>query len=108
VAEITYPFISKPRGSMLQRMNKPVILSDKAYAIAEKQAKEYGCDSVEAYLNQILEQDDENWEMPQWMEEAIDEGLASPSAGVLTRERIHELVQEGLALAALDKARNTK
>jgi len=86
-------------------MNKPVVLSDKAYAVAEKQAKDYGCDTVEEYLNKLLEQDDESWEMPRWIEEAIDEGLASPSVGVLTPEKLHQLFQEGIALARQDKER---
>jgi hypothetical protein len=110
VAEITYPFISTASGIMLRRMNKPVILSDKAYAIAEERAKEYGCDSVETYLNQILEEreDDEAVDIPEWMEKAIDEGLASGPSEPLTREKLHQLVHEGIALAAQDKERLKK
>jgi hypothetical protein len=80
-------------------MNKPVILSEHAYAVAEQQARENGCDTVEEYLNTLFGQEDA---MPDWIREKLEEGLASPSEPI-TEEEIRELVAEGIALAQRNK-----
>jgi hypothetical protein len=37
-----------------------------------------------------------------WLQEKIEEGLKSGDAGLLTRERLKQLVDEGIALAEKD------
>ncbi|HEY1708948.1 MAG TPA: hypothetical protein VGG10_11840 [Rhizomicrobium sp.] len=92
-------------------MNKPVFLSDRAYASAEKKAQENGCTSVEEYLNTLFEPEGtaisdrmlrEDADLPDWVREKLEEGLASPSEPI-TEEEIHQLVAEGIALAQRTK-----
>jgi hypothetical protein len=87
---------------MLQHMNKPVILSDKAYATAEKLAKDMGFDTVEAYFNALMERDVED-DVPGWMWDKIEAGLASGPSLPLTRDVIHQLVDDGIARAKSSK-----
>lgn len=78
-------------------MNKPVILSDRAQALAEERAKDQGFESVEAYLDALIEDDRADATMQDWMRKRLEEGLASPNAGEMTRDKLHRLVEEGIA-----------
>ncbi len=80
-------------------MNKPVLLSSHALTLAEKQAREEGFESVTAYLDALIEQDREDLAIADWMKARLAEGLTSPNAGPITREKIDRLVAEGIARA---------
>ncbi|HEY8696002.1 MAG TPA: hypothetical protein VIM02_00160 [Rhizomicrobium sp.] len=80
-------------------MNKPVILSDRAQALAEERARDEGFESVAAYLDALIEDDRTDAVVQDWMHKRIEEGLASPSAGEMTKEKLDRLVDEGIARA---------
>ena len=75
---------------------KNISISDEAQAIAEKRAEEQGFDSIESYLDALVAEDQSNATLAPWMRARLEEGVASPSAGPLTRKKLHELVQEGI------------
>jgi len=82
-------------------MNKRITieLPEAALLHAEERAAEEGFDSVDAYLSALIEEDcaiDLNQE---WIRKKIEEGLASPIVGELTRADIDRLMEEGIALA---------
>jgi hypothetical protein len=80
---------------------KPTItLSEDARAIAAKRAREEGFDSIEAYIDALIEDDRQTGQMQAWMRVRLEEGLASPSAGELTEEKVKQLVGEGIARTA--------
>jgi hypothetical protein len=81
-------------------MNKKFQLSDEVQLHAEKRARNRDF-SVEAYLNALIIQDDDPTigMDKDWLEREIDKGLASGDAGVLTRERLHQLVSEDIERA---------
>jgi hypothetical protein len=80
---------------------KPTItLSESARALAAKRAQEEGFDSVEAYIDALIEDDRQTGQMQAWMRACLEEGLASPSAGELTEEKVGHLVGEGIARTA--------
>jgi len=80
---------------------KPTItLSEDAQALAVKRAREEGFESVEAYIDALIEDDKQTSSMRAWMRTRLEEGLASPSAGELTQEKLERLVGEGIARAA--------
>lgn len=81
-------------------MTLHITLSDNARIIAEKRAREEGFESVDAYLNALIEEDRESALALGWMRERILEGLASPSAGEIGRDEIGRLIGEGIARAA--------
>jgi hypothetical protein len=85
--------------AIIAAMNKPVILSDRAQALAEERAKDQGFESVEAYLDALIEDDGADAIMQDWMRKRIEEGLASPSAGEMTKEKLDRLIDEGIARA---------
>ena len=80
-----------------------ITISRHALDLAEKRAAEEGV-SPEEYVDELISGDslDRILEQP-WLRKKIEEGLASPIAGELTRERIARLVEEGIALAERDK-----
>ncbi|HTQ13881.1 MAG TPA: hypothetical protein VMH86_08390 [Rhizomicrobium sp.] len=80
-------------------MNKPVRPSDRAFALAERWAQADGYESVEAYVDALIESDSDDAPMPGWMRQRLSDGLASPSAGERTREKLRNLVSEGVARA---------
>jgi hypothetical protein len=81
-------------------MKTNVTLSEDARAAAERRAREEGFDSVEAYIDALIEEDRESATVLGWMRERIRDGLASPNAGELTRDKLNRLVNEGIARAA--------
>jgi hypothetical protein len=83
---------------MISGMNKPITLSAHAQALAEKRARDDGFDSVEAYLNALIEED--SADLPDWMRKLVDEGLKSGSAGEMTEARLDQLVEDGIARAS--------
>jgi hypothetical protein len=82
-----------------------VEISDRARAIAEEQASAHGYATADAFIEALLLLDDKSdgVEHQPWFREKIEQSLASGSAGKLTRERISQLVQEGIALAKNDR-----
>ncbi len=80
-------------------MNKPVVLSEKTYADAEKLARESGFDSIEAYLDSLVDRARDNADLPDRMWEKIEEGVVSGNAGPMTREKLRRLADEGIARA---------
>ena len=79
-------------------MNKPILLSDRVHALAEKRAREDGFESVEAYVDALVEQDQDD-AMPDWMVEKLIEGMNSPNAGPFTEDKMAEIFERGLARA---------
>ena len=76
---------------------KPTItLSEQAGALAAKRAAEDGFESVEAYVNALIEEDQRAGTLG-WMRARLEEGLASPNAGELTRAKLDRLVDEGVS-----------
>jgi hypothetical protein len=80
-------------------MNKPVALSPHALSLAEKQARAEGFETVDAYLGALIEQDREDLAIADWMKVRLAEGLNSPNAGPISKEKIERLVAEGIARA---------
>lgn len=78
-------------------MNTNVTISDQARALAEKRAREEGFDSIDAYVDALIQEDEAEASVRGWMRQRIEEGLASPSAGELTRTKLDRLVAEGTA-----------
>jgi hypothetical protein len=81
-------------------MKLSVASSKESHAHAEKRAREEGSDSIAAYLDALIEEDKEAASVHDWMQERIRKGLASPSAGELTRSKLNRLVREGIARVA--------
>ena len=78
-------------------------ISGEALAAAERGAAETGLSSANEYIEALLTDDYDAFFSQPWVREKIDEGLASPDAGPLTREGLSQIVQEGLALAKRGK-----
>lgn len=78
-------------------MNKPVMLSPHARALAEEQARADGFESVEAYVDALIEMDRQDAVVTDWMRKRIEEGLASPSAGPISKEKLDALYARGMA-----------
>jgi len=72
-------------------------LTRDAFERAEARAREEGLSSAEAYVeNLILDDNLEEILAQDWVRKALEEGDRSPDAGELTRERIRELVRQGI------------
>jgi hypothetical protein len=80
-------------------MKTTVTLSERTRSIAESRAREEGFPSVDAYVDALIEEDRETSAIQGWMKARIEEGLASPSAGELTRDKLRRLVSEGVSRA---------
>ena len=77
-----------------------VKISPRARSLAEENSAREGFSSVDDYVDAlILEGNFEDLVREPWLRKKIEEGLASPVAGELTRERIAQLVEEGISLA---------
>ena len=82
-----------------------VKLSPRAHSLAEKNSAREGYSSVDDYVDAlILEDSFEDLLRQPWLLKKIEEGLASPVVGELTRERLREIVDEGIALAEKGRA----
>jgi predicted transcriptional regulator len=82
-----------------------VKISPRARSLAEENSAREGFSSVDDYVDAlILEDSFEDLVHEQWLQKKIEEGLASPVAGELTRERLRLLVEEGIVLAERDRA----
>jgi hypothetical protein len=77
-------------------MNQSITLSDRTRELAEKRVAEEGFESVDAYIDTLVEEDNG---MPEWMREELEKGIVSGDAGELTREKFDQLVQRGIARA---------
>ncbi|MBS0470663.1 MAG: hypothetical protein JSR60_06295 [Proteobacteria bacterium] len=84
-------------------MNKPVTLSPHARALAEKQARADGFESVDAYVDALIEQDSQDAVVSDWVRAKLEEGLQSPNTGPITKEKIDRLVARGLARVSTKK-----
>ncbi|HEX3673763.1 MAG TPA: hypothetical protein VHU87_05770 [Rhizomicrobium sp.] len=80
-------------------MNKPILLSNHARELAEKRAQAEGFESVGAYVDALIENDGDDEMLSDWARQRIEEGLASPNAGEMTREKLERLMAEGMAKA---------
>jgi Arc/MetJ-type ribon-helix-helix transcriptional regulator len=78
-------------------MNTNVTISEQARALAEERARQEGFASVDDYVDALIREDKEESSVRGWMRRHIEEGLASPSAGELTRSKLDRLVSEGVA-----------
>ena len=80
-----------------------VKISPKARHLAEEKVTREGYSSIEDYVDALILDDnfDELLTQP-WLQEKIEEGLRSGDAGLLTRERLRQLIDEGIALAGKD------
>lgn len=84
-------------------MNTNVTISVESRALAEKRAREEGFQSVDEYVDTLIREDGQASSVRGWLRERIEEGLRSPSAGELTREKFDRLVSEGMARAKAQK-----
>ena len=81
-----------------------VRISARARSLAEENSAREGYSSVDDYVEALILQDNFEDVLGQpWLLEKIEEGLASPVVGELTRERLRALVDEGIALAEKDR-----
>jgi len=81
----------------MNKMSSTVSLSQRARALAQERAKEEGFDSVDAYVDALIEEDRNSSVVKGWMRTRIKEGLASPNAGRLTKRKLNRLIREGIA-----------
>jgi hypothetical protein len=82
-------------------MNKKITieLSEAVLLRAKKRAEKEGYETLDAYLGAVI-RDDLDFELDQeWIRRRIEEGIASGNAGPLTDDKIHRLVDEGIARA---------
>jgi hypothetical protein len=78
-------------------MKANVLLSEIARALAEKRVREEGFESIDSYVDALIEQDNDANLITGLVRMRLREGLASPNAGELTREKFDLLVKEGIA-----------
>ncbi|MGH6869902.1 MAG: hypothetical protein ACREHE_00210 [Rhizomicrobium sp.] len=72
-------------------------LTRDAFERAEARARKEGLASAEVYVESLIRDDDMEAILSQdWMQKAIQQGLDSPDAGELTRERLKTLVEQGM------------
>lgn len=77
-----------------------VTISDRARSVAEKRVAEEGFSSIDQYVDSLILDDNLDAVLQQdWFRAKIEEGLNSPDVGELTRERIADLVREGIEAA---------
>jgi Arc/MetJ-type ribon-helix-helix transcriptional regulator len=83
-------------------MTKPVTisLSDELRAIAVKRAEEEGFESLDAYIGALIEEDRRDMVATGWLLERLEEGLKSGPSSPLTRDKIEQLIAEGIARAS--------
>lgn len=68
--------------------------------MAEGRAEEEGFDSISSYVSALIEEDRSAVLVKRWMRQRIKEGLASPSAGRMTRKKLDRLIGQGVARAS--------
>jgi hypothetical protein len=83
---------------MTQRVT--ISLSDELRGIAVKRAEEEGFESLDAYIGALIEEDRRDMVATGWLLERLEEGLKSGPAGPLTREKVEQLIAEGIARAS--------
>lgn len=77
---------------------KPTItLSEQAHAQAQKRAREGGFESIEAYVDALIEDDRQAERIADWMRLRLEQGLASPTAGEMSESKFQKLIDEGIA-----------
>lgn len=80
-----------------------IAISKRALELAEKRAAQEGV-SPEKYVDELIADDSLDHALEDaWFRQKIEEGLKSGDAGLLTRERLRQLVNEGMSLADRDK-----
>ena len=77
-------------------MNTNVRISDQTRLLAEKRARELGFETVDAYVDALIREDQEEPAFEEWMRTEIQNGLASGPGTELTRSKLRELVREGM------------
>lgn len=82
-------------------MNKKITieLSEAAHARAQRRVAENGFESLDAYVDALISEDDEINVTREWLRQRLEEGVKSGNAGTLTGEKLHRLVSEGIARA---------
>ena len=81
-----------------------VKISPRARRVAEENSAREGFSSVDEYVDALIFEDSfEDLLRQPGLQEKIEEGLKSGNAGVLTRQRLREIVDEGIALAEKDR-----
>lgn len=90
---------------VVARSNDPTVrISPKARHLAEEKVSREGYSSVDDYVDALILDDNLDELLNQsWLQEKIEEGLKSGDAGPLTREKLRQLVDEGIALAGKDR-----
>jgi len=79
-------------------------ISAKARNFAEERVAREEYSSVDDYVDALILDDNFNELLQQpWLQKKIEEGLKSGPAGELTRERLKQLIAEGIALAEKDR-----
>jgi len=76
-------------------MSKTITISDRAQELSEKRVKEEGFENIESYIDTLVEGDAMEVAITDALRKKLEEGLASPDAGELTREKFDRLVEEG-------------
>ena len=80
-----------------------ITLAQAFHERAEQQARKKGYGSVTAYIEALIDHDqDVSIEHDEtWLTEKLEDGLKSGSAGLLTREKLDALCQEGQRRATI-------
>jgi len=84
----------------MTRHSTTLALSGKARALAEERAEEQGFASINEYIDALIKEDRAAGLVKRWMREKIKQGLASPSAGRMTKKKLNRLIGQGIARAA--------
>lgn len=82
-------------------MNKKITveLSEAVILRAQARAKEEGYETLDAYVDALIREDEKISVTRAWLRERLEEGIKSGNAGTLTRKKLHRLVSEGIARA---------
>lgn len=78
-------------------------ISQEALAAAEKNATAGGFATADAYVEALLLDDYDAIVRQTWFQKKVAEGETSPIVGELTRERVSQLVQQGIGRATRAK-----
>jgi predicted transcriptional regulator len=82
-------------------MNKKITieLPEAVLLRAKERAKKAGYEKLDAYLGSLIREDLDFDLNQEWIRRRIEEGIASGNAGLLTEDKIHWLVDQGVARA---------
>ena len=77
-------------------MKDTITLSPKALSLAQSRADADGFSSVDAYVEALIQEDQAQVVVQDRISQRVEEGLASPSAGAFTKDKLKRLVSEGI------------